>query len=193
MTDKALVKVIKRLQRNASLSMYAHFGAAERNARAHLCLGLPVLVLNIILGSVFVALVSEEIDKIWKWISALLSLASAFLAAFLTFFNPQQGKQKHRELANRYLAIEREAELLLASYNDGVIDLNNLNEQASALNAKYETLNQDANDYPTIDRDFKRAKNKIRGKHPKPKDGQQNAGQVSSEAAPSASTDESSA
>lgn len=176
MTNQALLTLLKRLQRNSSLSMYAHFGAAERNAKAHLGLGLPVLILNIILGSVFVALVSEEIDDVWKWISALLSLISAFLAALLTFFNPQQGKQKHRELANRYLAMDREAELVLASFDDGVFDLKQLQTKVEALNAKYSTLNQDANDYPTSDSDFKRAKKKIKGRKPKSQNGQQGLG-----------------
>lgn len=173
MPDQALVAFLDRLRRNASLSMYAHFGAAERNAKANLWLGVPVLALNVILGSVFVALVSEEIDAAWKWISAVMSLLSAFLVALLTFFKPQQGNQKHRELANRYLAIDREAELVLASYNDGVIELAGVRASAEDLNAKYETLNQDANDYPTSDKDFKRAKKKIKGKEPSTQNGQQ--------------------
>jgi hypothetical protein len=157
-------KLLKRLRRNASLAMYAHFGAAQRNVRYHIWLGVPVLLINVLLGSVLTTFIGKALPELYKWGSAVLSLAAAILSALLTFFHFDSGKQKHREIANKYLSIERRAEESLARYRDGVIDLNKLSLTVMKLNNEYEKINLEASNFPTNQKDYQRAKSKMKSR-----------------------------
>lgn len=161
---KQTEKLLNRLRRNASLAMYAHFGAAQRNVRYHIWLGVPVLVINLLLGSVLATFVNKNFTEVYKWVSALLSLIAAILSALLTFYRFDSGKQKHRELGSKYLSLERRAEETIARYRDGVIDLPELSATVSQLNAEYEKINTQASNYPTTKKDYRRAKRKIQNR-----------------------------
>jgi hypothetical protein len=96
-----------------------------------------------------------------KWVASGLSLIAALLAALQTFFNAAEARSKHRELANRYLGVNRAAEILIAEFNDSIRTLEELAVEVRQLNQEYDSINHAAQEYPTVDRDWERAKRKI--------------------------------
>ena len=157
------VKVLKRIKRNSQLSAYAHFGAAERMSKLHLWFGIPTALISVGLGSVFVADLQETVPDLLKWGAGVLSLVAALLSTLQTIFNPKEGKSKHREIANNYLSVNKKAEIAIASFQDNLVDLRQLSGSLSELNENFESVGSSAQDYPTNDKDWKRAKSKIQG------------------------------
>ncbi|MCK5662148.1 MAG: SLATT domain-containing protein [Thiotrichaceae bacterium] len=157
------IKVFERIKRNSQLSAYAHFGASERMSYLHLWLGIPTALISVGLGSVLVTDLQDTVPDSIKWIAGVLSLVAALLSTLQTIFNPKEGKSKHREIANNYLAVNKRSEIALASFKDNIIDINQVSKLLSELNESFESVNNSAQDYPTNDKDWSRAKNKIHG------------------------------
>jgi hypothetical protein len=143
--------------RNAMLTRVAHFAAARRSKRLQSLFGVPVVVINIILGSVFFFSLRQELPDIAKWCGAFFALGSAAAAGIQTYFNFHRTFEAHRKIANRYSALGREAERLLSMYQDGLIELGPLAEKVDALLTAYNQVNAEAEPFPTTDWDFRRA------------------------------------
>ena len=154
---------LQRVRRNSQLSAYAHFGASERMSRIHLWLGIPIIIFSLMLGSTLFIDIKGIIPDLIKWIGAGVALCVSSLSGLQTFFNPKENKRLHRRIANRYLEINRKAELLIAQIGDDESTANEFSERIVTLNDEYNIVNNDAEEYPTINRDYNRAKRKIRG------------------------------
>ncbi len=150
-------KLLEELARNASISRYRHFMSAGRHNSLNSWIGVPVVLINIALGSIFFAALSEDIPSYAKWISAGLALTAALLSGIQTFFNFTKMFEGHRRLGNRYLELVREIEGLLASFHDGIMQMDELSARIEAVNKSYIRINHDSEDFPTGDRAFKEA------------------------------------
>lgn len=163
MSCAEIEKIIIRQIRGSQLSAYAHFGAAERMSRLHLWFGVPIAFISVLLGSVLFADLHDSVPDILKWFGAVISLVGAFLASLQTFFNPEEGVAKHREIANGYLSVNRKYEILLARLLDAVNSVEEIADYLESINNQYDSINSQAENYPTSDKDWARAKNKIKG------------------------------
>jgi hypothetical protein len=114
------------------------------------------------LGSVLFITVTSTIPEFAKWLSGLMAMIAAVCGGIQTFFNFQKQSQGHRRIANRYLEVQRECEYLLAKHLDNPIEIELLQEKIERLTEKYNTINNDAEDFPTKDKDFAKAKKSFR-------------------------------
>jgi len=153
------LEVLEKLRKNSHLAKHTHFTSAKRGRSSHVMVGVPVILINLLLSSVFsYQLVGDgQVFDDEKWVFALLALIGACLGAVQTFFNFQKNYETHRALANRYLAVARECERVIASYLDGNIDLKEVDDNTKTLNKEYDKINVDAESFPTSDRDYQRA------------------------------------
>jgi hypothetical protein len=150
--------VIEKLRKNCHLSKHTHFEAAKRGRNLHVAVGMPVVIINVLVGSLLFALIKADVPNIGKWIGGVLALAAAVLSAVQTFFNFKEGYEGHRSVANQYLAIARECERLIALFLDGQIALDSLSNHVQDLNVKYAKVNAEAEKYMTTDADYEKAK-----------------------------------
>jgi len=149
------VEVIEKLRSNAHLGKHSHFEASKRGRHYHVWAGLPIVIINVLLGSLLFALLKENLPDWSKWGGGFLSLAAAVLGAVQTFFNFKTEYEGHRSVANQYLAIARECERLLAIYCDGKYSLDDLSEKIAVLNDRYQKINAEAEKYPIKDEDYR--------------------------------------
>ncbi len=150
------LKLLEKLKENSHIAKHSHFAAGKRSRRNHIWVGIPVILINLVLGSVFsYQLVGDQnVAANENMLFAFLALIAACLGAVQTFFNFQKNHESHREIANRYLAIARESERIIASYHDGNIDIKEVGEHMKSLNGKYDKTNIDAEAYPASDQDY---------------------------------------
>ena len=117
------INLLMKLRRNSSLSKYAHFFAAERTKAQHIWVGVPALLINLTLGSVFFFYLTYELPTFTKWIGAFLALSAASLGAIQTYYSFNKIHDGHRKLANKYLKIESDCEIILSQYQDELIQM----------------------------------------------------------------------
>lgn len=120
----------------------------------NISLGMPVVIINICLGSIFFATLTEKVPDLANWIGAVLALAGAVLSGALTYFNYSRQSEGHRRIANRYLALSRECQKLEALYRDKLIDLEKMASELEQLNRMYNEINVEAEAFPRGDRAF---------------------------------------
>lgn len=158
------LEVMERLRLNAHLVKRSHFSAAKRRTNYHIACGLPIIVFNLVLGSVFFTQLSNELPQWCQWAGAFIALLAALLGGIQTFFNFKGSYEGHREMGNQYLAIARECERLIALFFDRQLQLLGLSEQLDLLNQRYAEINQQAEAFAVHDRDYRRALSDQRAK-----------------------------
>ncbi|WP_237066098.1 SLATT domain-containing protein [Microbulbifer guangxiensis] len=151
------VEVLDKLRWNAHLCKHSHFRASMRGRNLHVLCGVPIVVINLFLGSLFFSLINTELPDWTKWAGAALALLTALLGGIQTFFNFKRNYEGHREVGNEYLAIARECERLIALYFDGILDLEHLSMKIAELNTRYSEINQQAEEYIVSDRVYREA------------------------------------
>ncbi len=137
------VEVLDKLRWNAHLGKHKHFQAGNRGRTHHVTFGIPVVLINIALGSVLFAFLGEDgaFPQWAKWSGATLTLVAAGLGAIQTFFNFEKQYMEHRAVGNEYLGIARECERLLALFFDGLLPLQELSQNIERINTEYAKVN----------------------------------------------------
>lgn len=151
------VDVIEKLRWNSHLGKHSHFYASQKGRNLHILCGIPIVAINLILGSVFFALLGTDLPDWSKWIGAILALVAALLGGVQTFFNFKKSYEGHREIGNEYLAVARECERLIALYFDKILNLEHLSSEVESLNDKYSSINQRAEEYVVTEKAYKKA------------------------------------
>jgi hypothetical protein len=162
-TTPQTIVFLKQITINSRLNKHQHFHAAERNLFYNNIFGSAAIVINVLLGSVLFLTVSNSLPDIAKWISGFMAMIAAVCGGIQTFFNFQKLFEGHRRIANNYLEIQRESEQLLAAFADNLIDLDRLLKEVEMINKKYNTINNDAEVFPTGDKDYRKAKRYEKG------------------------------
>jgi len=155
-TPNTLV-LLEKLRKNSHLGKHKHFAAADRCRQYNIYLGIPVVIINVLLGSLLFANLSEQVPTPMKWIGAFLALIAAVLSGVQTFLNFQKSFEAHRRVANQYLAIARECERLIALFQDNLIQLPDLSKKVEEVNEKYNKTNSEAEAFPTNNLDLQKA------------------------------------
>ncbi len=151
------IEVLEKLRWNSHLNKHCHFAASRKGRSYHIAVGIPIVIINLVLGSVFFTLVGAELPQWSKWAGAGLALLAALLGGIQTFFNFQKDYEGHREIGNEYLAIARECERIIAQYFDQMLTLEQVAARVDDLNKAYAEVNQRAEDYIVSDKHYKKA------------------------------------
>jgi hypothetical protein len=155
-SPKTLV-LLDKLRDNSHLGKHKHFAAADRCRYYNTYLGAPAIIINVALGSLLFANLSEQIPTPMKWMGAFLALIAAMLSALQTFFNLQKSFEAHRRVANQYLAVARECERLICLFEDKQVSLSDLSQKIEELNNRYNAVNGEAESFPTNASDYEKA------------------------------------
>lgn len=155
---KELVLSIEKLRFNNHFGKHSHFAAADRKARYHHWLGVPALLINVLLGSALFGMFKTNLPEYAPLIGGLCAFLAAALGGMQTLFHFKDSAQGHRGVANKYLALARRCEAVLAGYFDGEVNLQELNRRLSELNESYVEVNKEAESLPLAPSDFKKSK-----------------------------------
>lgn len=152
---------IKRIKVDALYGKKKHFNAADRKEKNHLCLGIPLLVINVITSSVLFATLTTDTVTWVKYIPLILTLIATLLGAFQTFFNLQKKIEGHRRVGNKYLAILKRCDRLQGYISDNIISHEDVIKHLEEISQVIDTVNVEAESYPTSDKDYLLAKKGI--------------------------------
>lgn len=160
---KATIKEIKKTRVDALYGKKKHFNAADRKRWYKLGLNIPVILFNILLGgSLLFTLLEESSPEAAKVSAAIFSFLAAAMVGISTFFNFTKQVEGHRKVGNIFLEIVKKCNLLLALYQDEMIDdaeLMRRYEEILDLNLE---ANRGAEAYSTSQSDYKKAQKGIK-------------------------------
>lgn len=152
------IDAIERLREKSKLSKDRHFIAAERKTYSNLWIGLPVVLINVFVGTVLVQFLNDS-PPVWASILAtLLAFSAASLSAAQTFFNFGKAAEGHRSIANRYLELTMACEHLIGRLRDGQIAPETVWDGIDEITTTYNQINVEAEAFTTNERDFRKAK-----------------------------------
>lgn len=150
--------VVDKIRSNAHLNKHSHFEEAKSGRSLHVIVGIPIVVINVLLGSILFALVKTALPEEMKWTGAILAVVAAVLGAIQTFFNFKSGYEGHQSVASQYLSIAKECERIIALYFDGILKLADVAKQVEVLNGRYEKVSAEAAKFGVSPSNFKKAK-----------------------------------
>lgn len=152
---------LKRIKVDALYGKKKHFNAADRHEKRHLNIGVPLVIINVLTGSILFYVITEDQDNWIKYIPLIFALAASLLSGFQTFLNPQKKVEGHRRVGNRYLAIMKKCDRLQAYIADEIIEEEQLINRIEEIAAEVEEVNKEAESFPTNEEDYKKAKKGI--------------------------------
>jgi len=152
---------LTRIKVDALYGKKKHFNAADRIQRYHYSLGIPLVVVNILTGSVLVYVLTEN-DTNWvRYVPLVLAFGASLLGGLQTFFNFPRKVEGHRRLGNRYLSIMKRCDRLQAYVNDSIIEEKKFIEELEAIASEVDSINQDSEALPTSTEDYEKARQGI--------------------------------
>jgi hypothetical protein len=159
-STQGAIQLIDELRSDAKLGKSKHFNASRRKIGLHNLVGIPVILINVFIGTVIVSMLSDGTGNKWVAIgSTVLAFAAASLSAVQTFFNFHKMAEGHSSVGNRYLKVSRNCKKLLRKHQDIPYSPEQLWSEAELIQNEYLEINVEAEAFPTVDRDLKKANN----------------------------------
>lgn len=155
-TDK-----LRRIKVDVLYGKKKHFNAADRNEKNHYRIGIPLVIINILTGSILFYVITDGATNWIKYIPLVLALISALLSGFQTYLNLQKRVEGHRRLGNKYLAIMKKCDRLQGYVADKVISNEELILRIENIANEIDSVNIEAETYPTNNSDYELAKKGI--------------------------------
>ena len=155
--NPAVLVRLDEFSRNCNIGKYRHFNAALRAKRLNDYLGIPVVAINIMLGSVFFVALSRDLPAFAKWTGGFLALGAALISGIATFFNFGKLFEGHRGIANKYVVLASKCETTIARFRDSIIDVGGLDALLQEYQERYSEISDEAKAFPTNERDFELA------------------------------------
>ena len=142
--SSSLFDQIESLIYHSSVLKHAHFTSSKSKESMTITLGIPVVAINVLIGSTFIKSFGENSENI----ISLLSLVAALLAGVQTYLSYQKKSMLHIEVGNLYSDIERECRILKGKLLDKIVDKDTGWEEIRNINNLYRESNRKAQDCP---------------------------------------------
>ena len=140
------LKILDETVSHCDFLATCHYVEAEADKAQRIRYGVPSLIINIVVGSVFVADLGKVVPDAMKWIGALLALASSFLVGMQTFYGFDKTERGHRQLGNKFNQTSRSLAYLKAAFTDTTLDAPEFTKRFELVMKEYEEvckLNED--------------------------------------------------
>lgn len=161
-TDK-----LKRIKVDSLYGKKKHFNAADRHEQVHYKIGIPLIVINVLTGSVLFYVLTDGVTNWIKYVPLVLALIAAILSGFQTYLNLPQKVEGHRRIGNRYLSIMKKCDRLQGYIADNLISDADVIKRLEEIAIEADDVNKEAEAFPTNKNDYALAQKGI-------KDGEEN-------------------
>lgn len=158
--EKSLAN-LKKIKIDALYGKKKHFNAADRKQNLHYWIGIPLVCLNVITGSVLFYVLTDGITSGLKYVPIVLAFAAAVLSAFQTYFNFDKKAEGNKRIGNRYLAIMKRCDRAAAYQADQFMSKTEFVTMIEEIAEEMARIDQDAEAYPTKSCDYEKAKKGI--------------------------------
>lgn len=152
---------LKRIRADALYGKKRHFNSADRKERLHYWIGTPLIIINVITGSVLFYVLTHGITTWVRFIPLVLAFTAAILSGLQTYLNLQKKVEGHRRIGNKYLALFKKCDRLQGYITDNAIDQEKFIQKLEEVATSMDEVNKDAESFPTSKKDYQLAKKGI--------------------------------
>lgn len=138
-----------------------NFNAADRKEKLHYRIGVPLIVINILTGSVLIYVISGGGASWVKFVPLILTLFSALLSGFQTYLKFQQKVEGHRRVGNRYLAMMKKCDRIQGYISDSLLTGEAVVEEVEKITSEIDEINREAESFSCSNADYLLAKKGI--------------------------------
>lgn len=149
-----LTTKLKRIKVDCLYGKKKHFNAGDRLEKNHYRIGIPLIIINVLTGSVLFYVLTDGVTNWIKFIPLILALIAAILSSFQTYLNLPQKVEGHRRVANRYLAAMKRCDRLQGYIADNLISNEEAINRLESIALEAEDINREAEAFPTNNSDY---------------------------------------
>ncbi len=164
-SENAILEKVSEGKVDALYEEKKHDYAAKRNQKIDTFLWILPPVIYFVIGLI-VLLDTLQLISIFewlKWIGAFLIFIAVGLTAIRTQFNLLSIVNGHERMVDKFSALGKKYEYLIASYKDHVFDSKELYEELENISEKHYHLLKDGHAFPTNNKDYLKAQAQIQG------------------------------
>lgn len=153
-----LVKEIEKMRDDARVTRRAHFLAAQRKLWIQRALSVGIIVLNLAIGS---TLLDKAFPQQADLFIRVIALIAAAFAGIQTAFNFSKDVESHHSAGERYAAVQRRIDILLAEQHDGLLAPDEVAKRFESLTDEYLGINKELKGHVPSNRDFDKVREKL--------------------------------
>lgn len=155
---KETVEIIRKTKVDCLYGKKKHFNAAERKQSYHYWLGVPLVLINIAVGTtLFISLTEGREDWI-KFIPVVLAFIAAIMGGIQTYFNFSEKVEGHKRCGNEYLALMKRCNMLESLIRDELVNNEDVIKQLESISENVNSINKMSESYSTSNKDYQKAK-----------------------------------
>lgn len=152
------INALRRIKVDALYGKKKHFNAGDRFGGYNKGIGIPLILLNVVAGSVLFYVITDGFTNWVKYVPLWMAFVAAALTAFQTFYNPEKKAEGHRRIGNRYLAVMKRCDVVYAHALDKILTADALAALIAEIGKEIDSVNKDAEAFPTSKGDYEKAK-----------------------------------
>lgn len=152
---------LRRVKVDTLYGKKKHFNAADRNDKRHYWIGIPLIAINVLTGSVLFYVLTDNVNNWIKFVPLVLAFIAALLSGFQTYLNLQKKIEGHRRIGNRYLAVMKRCDRLQSYLADSAITNEIFIQRLEEIALEVDDINKEAEAFPTNNADYQLAKKGI--------------------------------
>jgi hypothetical protein len=152
---------LKRIKVDSLYGKKKHFNAGDRHEARHYWIGIPLIVINIITGSILFYVIKEGFEGWSKYIPLILTMIAALLSGFQTYLNLPRKVEGHRRVGNKYLSVMKKCDRIQGYIADNLLNSDQLVIKIDEIASEVEEVNREAESFPTTQSDYNKAKKGI--------------------------------
>lgn len=160
--ESAVYRQLKKCRVDALYGKKKHFNAADRKSKYQAWITIPVVLINLMLGSLLFGMLSMTFSNSVNWVAGVFALGAAILSGLQLHFNYGKQTEEHRNVASRYLDLVKQCDLVAAAYQDNALTSEELYKKVERLELLKSEINKDADCSPTNDADYRKAQEGIK-------------------------------
>lgn len=152
---------LKRIKVDAIYGKKKHFNVADRIQKYHYWIGIPLVLLNVIVGSVLLYILTDGTGNGLEYLPIALAFIASILGALQTYLNLPKKVEGHRRVGNQYLSVMKKCDRIQGYIKDKIIENDQLINKIEEVAIEIDNVNKGAESYPTNQSDYKLAKKGI--------------------------------
>ena len=152
---------LKKIKVDALYGKKKHFNAADRKEGLHYKIGIPLIIINVLTGSVLFFTLTDGISNGVRYIPIILAFLAAILSAFQTYFNFDKKAEGNKRIGNRYLEIMKRCDLAAGYHADRAVTDEAFAKMIGDIATDIAAVNQDAEAFSTNKCDYELARKGI--------------------------------